>query len=542
MPEQPDGYPDERERRVEALRSLAQQNEPEALGPDHIPGNTPSSIPEQPPAAHHARKRLLVGAISALVLIAVTGGLIARAILVSSPMTRSQQTYATRVFNPKADNVSCPKDVSWSPDGKTVALLGYQQTCPSSFPGMYSYHPGIIALYDQTTGSVANTLHPDTLIAAALHLKPPTVATPNPYAGLGNKDTSQQVIDYAHLLWSPDGKQLAVTFSVTLATKDLGNGNFLSKSIQGVLLVTPSGGDSRVLSHTLAKNEYYSGLWNLATGTYIPLTALPAYANGERGWYVAPAFSQPALKYQWNSNGQLQPVTPLNATSAPASQSDAPIGQPDGGKEFSIWQPGYAALITRVDSGDPSHTPQSLKSPIETWLTSLASWSVDGNYLYAGSQGGDIVNWRIAMNGQPAPSHDTLVTAGLADAPLLLVRDAGMAAALKRYHDTSLNADAGFTLVNLAWSPDGKRLAVEAPVPHRSRPTQVSDFAVSIYDCASGKLLKTLTPKLQLANIATESGYGPSMFLRWSPDGKQLLLYNPVLSGAQIWGTRDLPH
>jgi WD40 repeat protein len=358
---------------------------------------------------------------------------------------------------------------------------------------------------------------------------------------VGNRDTSQQVIDYAHLLWSPDGKRLAVTFMVLLTTKDLGNGGFDTQSIEGVLMLSISGGTERVLSHTMARSEWYSGLWNLATGAYIPMATPPQRASTDRGWYAAPAFSQPALGYQWDSDGRLQPVTPLNATSAPASQPGAPIGQPDGGKAFSIWQPGTVQLTTRWVGVEPEHNLHMLDTPVETWTTSLASWSADGAYLFAGDQGGEISNWRIALDGQPAPDPTDLSRIGLVGAPVLPVRDAGMAAILRRYHDTSIDPTAWATQINLAWSPDGKRVAVEAPIARPSGSARVSDFDVSIYDCASGKLLKTLTPKLQLASVAPYGGFGPEVFLRWSPDGKQLLLYYPVLYGAQIWGSRDLP-
>ena len=529
MPDQHDAQHDDRDRRIETLRSLARQSEQQ------------TSAPATPPPAspRRSRKALLLAAISALVLVAVVGALIAHTLISASSAKNPQQAHTTRTFDPKASNVSCPMDIVWSPNGATVAILGYESNCPISFPEQYSYHPGVIALYDLATGKVTNTIQPDPLVINALHLKPPTIATPAPYASPSDKDISTQVVDYAHLLWSPDGKQLAVTFSVLIGTAILNNGGIITKSLQGVLLMSPSDGQPRVLSHTLADGEYYSGLWNLATGAYIPPTAEPPSRSiAEFGWSSASALSQPALRYQWGDDGRLQPMTPLNATNAPVGQPDAPIGQPDGGNDFSVWQPGTAQVITRVFSDDPTHTPQQLKTPIETWQSSFGAWSPDGKYLLAD---GSLASWRIAITGSPAPDSATLAKVGLVGAPVLPTRDAGLAAALHSYHDVSLNPDAQFTAVNLAWSLDGKRLAVEAPVPDVTgqRLPQVKDFAVHIYDCASGKLLETLTPNLQLAHVTT--GFQVAPYLRWSPDGSHLLVYDLNLDGAQIWGPDELP-
>ena len=107
--------PDDRDQRIDALRGLAREGAQEKP----LPPLPDRAAP--PVAPRRSRKALVLAGISALVVVAVAGGLIARAVLSSAP-TKHQQASVTRVFDPKADGVSCPKDASWSPDGKQLLL------------------------------------------------------------------------------------------------------------------------------------------------------------------------------------------------------------------------------------------------------------------------------------------------------------------------------------------------------------------------------------------------------------------------------------
>ena len=524
---------DDRSRRIEALRNLARQgdiqSEPES---DALPATAPHPSSPSPASAsapartRRSRRALLIAAISALVLIAVAGGLIARALSTrsSSTTTNPQQAFTTSILHPGGNDAACPQDVAWSPNGATVAFLGYQLSCASSDPAGYSYHAGVVVLYDVAQGVVTTTIKPDPILATVLGLKPPTIATPRPFSAPDDHNTSQQVVDYSHVLWSPDGKQLAITFSVQLATGVTHSG-FVTETVKGVLLMALSGGDTRVLSHTLAPNEVYSGLWNLATGAYIPASGSPTLPDtNNNGWYAARALMPPAPAYQWDGAGHLEATT-----------TATPVGQASGAKAFSVWQPGVSQLISQVYSDNLQQPPQTLKTPVEIWESPFAAWSANGKYLLAES---DIVGWRVAVPGAQTPDRATLTRLGLANAPVLQPPDAAMTAALKSYHNLSQNPQAGNTPLYMAWSPDGKRLAVEAPPAMLRGQTapQIKNFAVQIYDCASGKLLGTLIP-----NLTVNGDYSGVAFLRWSPDGSRLLLYNPLLSGAQIWGAKELP-
>lgn len=529
-PAQPNPWANERDRRIEAMRRLAQSDEQQSGASSEV-----QLLPSQHsfPPASRSRIKALIGVISALILVAVVGGLIAHSLSSSAPPS-GKRIPASVIFSPASDNVTCIRDIAWSPDRTIVAVLGYQVNCASDNPTFYSYHPGAIALYNAATGHLTGTLTPDKSIAAALHLTPPTIATPMPNGSPADRNVSQQAINYAHLLWSPDSKQLAATFSITVATGQLANGDIEANYLSGVLLSSPSGSESRVLSHTVARGESYSGLWNLADGSYIPLDdgqKPPAPANSS--WGADQALIPPSLRYQWTDAGKLRSLDPLNATRAPAPQAIGSVGLPDGSEEFSVWQPGIAQAITQ-DNAQPSHP---LKAPVETWQSAFSAWSADGRYLFAGSGVGAVYSWRLALPGQSAPDSATLNQLGLNDAPILPTRDAGLAAALRMYHDPNLNPQAQFTPVNLAWSPDGRRLAVEAQIPRSGNELpRLTDFAVNVYDCATGKVLATLTPKL-----TPQPSSDQTTFLRWSPDGAHLLLYTSTLGGAQIWGSKDLP-
>lgn len=120
---------DDRDQRIEALRGLAQEGG-QAQAPSAPITSTSTStstgapVPAPPTsvsAPRRSRKALLLAGISALVVIVVAGGLIARAVLSSAPV-KQPQTSVTRVFDPKGSGVSCPKAVSWSPDGKQLLL------------------------------------------------------------------------------------------------------------------------------------------------------------------------------------------------------------------------------------------------------------------------------------------------------------------------------------------------------------------------------------------------------------------------------------
>jgi hypothetical protein len=89
---------DDRDQRIDALRGLAREGAQQKTLPS-------LDIAAQPAAPRRSRKALLIAVISALVVVAVAGGLIARAVFSTAP-SKQQQTSVTRVFDPCAARLS----------------------------------------------------------------------------------------------------------------------------------------------------------------------------------------------------------------------------------------------------------------------------------------------------------------------------------------------------------------------------------------------------------------------------------------------------
>ena len=91
--------------------------------------------------------------------------------------------------------------------------------------------------------------------------------------------------------------------------------------------------------------------------------------------------------------------------------------------------------------------------------------------------------------------------------------------------------------IDVVWSPDGKRLATLLAVQNdnvaHGRPTVQT--TVTVYDCASGKVLGTFSPSA--ANNPLNDGVDA---LAWSPDGSHLLAYTAQLAQVTIWDVREL--
>jgi WD40 repeat protein len=287
-----------------------------------------------------------------------------------------------------------------------------------------------------------------------------------------------QTISYEHVIWSPDGQRLAVTFELAAQ----------HPSVPGVVLVSRDGEHVQVLLHRHPSSAAWYTEWDLdSSASNSP--AVPA---------LLPL--PPAVAYQWGGNGALMPVTMLTHTTVPAAPSLDLVGNPDGSRTFSIWQPGLAHRIWLLDSSN-AYT-------MFTWSTDFAAWSPDGRYLITGIG----ISGLLQPPGQLFPSHKALVSSGLEQAPLLPVHDTVLLRVI-----TSTTA--------LAWSPNGRLLAAYS-----------SGNIVTLYNCASGhKIASLLVPTTVPAPLAH------AMVMRWSPDGSRLLLSSVPWGLISLWNLEHLP-
>ena len=90
-------------------------------------------------------------------------------------------------------------------------MLGYRDQCPTDDPSSYNYQAGVLHIYTAATGRLVRTILPDATVLAL----PGIPAAPAPVQPTSvAADTSKSVLDYTHVLWSPDGQQLALTYFI----------------------------------------------------------------------------------------------------------------------------------------------------------------------------------------------------------------------------------------------------------------------------------------------------------------------------------------
>ena len=388
---------------------------------------------------------------------------------------------------PREDGFACVNNVAWSPDSKYIAFIGYQKDCAQ---GNQMYERGLVAVYDALSAKLVRQLSPDEAILQAFHKQFPATH-------------DALVINYASILWSPDGKNLALTFNLGFPLL-AGPGKFF-----GVMLIPDGSGNAQVLLH-FQKVSSLPVEWDLQRHKAInnsPISSLQPFVSA--GTAISPIFT-----YRWGTNGALIPSLfrryrlVILRSQLDESQFGS-VGDPDGGRSFTIWQPGMSTLNTQ-NGGRSTDVPG-----IYTWNTLFVAWSPDGRYLLDGF----FLEGRLQLLDQPLPSRQTLADLHLQQLPVLKVRDMALQHLLLTLSASSSN-------VLVSWHPDGFVLAAYN--------YQIGDL--DLFSCMTGYEIASLLLPSPFANFVL----GGTTIMRWSPDGSRLLLFDPQLGMTLIWQASHL--
>jgi hypothetical protein len=380
--------------------------------------------------------------------------------------------------------IPCVDGAAWSLDSRSFVLAG-NSTCN----GLNVAQNETLVVFDAHTGAVrARTTVQVTDIQRA-------VSPPDGASWAGTR------IDYGQPFWSPDGRRIVVTFEA---------------DVSGAIATAGGPTDARdgivVLDSRLSTMRVLGGLDRttllLGVANFGPQTV----EQWDLGAGSASAVMLPmGLAYSWGADDTLSAsdVVADSPDAPPPAVSSGPVGNPFGGRDFTLWQQGN---VDFADGAGCPGTPSAAAPNYYLTFLSTSAWSPDGRYL----------ELSLTANGRPPSTPPAPPTPGpstpvggctnfgpAAQWPQVPVHDNGMRAALALVDGTRLQS------IQLAWSPDGRRLAVQ--------PSDVSIGApaLTIYDCASGRVRLRLTT----GDIVPAQGSGsPFGAMAWSPDGTRLLL------------------
>jgi hypothetical protein len=397
------------------------------------------------------------------------------------------------------DEFFCPQDARWSPDGTQVAVF-------SDCEGR-GFTSNRILIYDVSTGALRNNISLDSFVDQA----------PNaPRVCLGKTEPAAFVAK--DVFWLPGNRiVMAGIYSVF--------GHVIDSTYCGwdaLLSVGMDGSAPQLLLHPRPENASdCATIWDLQAGAPIPR------AQATRGGFSC---VPPALGYQWASDGTPTPQTPLSAATPSSVLQPAPVGNLAGGASFTIWQDGTVWLLV-PGSGSANGSDVG----VYAWGARFAALSPGGRYLLVGM----LVEGRLEPPGKPAPTAQTLAALQLQFAPVLPLHDMAMRQVAAVLPPGPVQGGTE-TLAHLSWRADGQMMAAQLTTMD-SRTKLASDVGhrLIIYASATGRALATLMPAEESAH--TQLFDPPALLLRWSPDGKHLLLISGARGAANLWDVSSLP-
>ncbi len=402
-----------------------------------------------------------------------TGGLVLTLALVAALFGQSLASLAGNAWNrafppPPGPIATCLHDAQWSPSGNRLAVLGYTGNCGETMEHL----SGVLDIYDGTGQRRTRQIALDAL------LEPAETTLAHAF------DTDHVAL--GQVLWLNGEKQLAVTFSLPPRT---GSGQTTTQF--GIIVIDPSSANTHpnVLFEEIL-NRYgtsypipgISLVWDLATGHSRMIASATQY------------FYENALplayQYAWAEQGI-----------DPSRQVATPVGNPQGDESFALWQAGWLTGLSPTDATNPGTNGDAHVF----FQANFAAASPDGRFVMAPIAMQTLVAPHLSGPTPPQPdNHGAL--------PILLARDTAFLRVLQSIPTNT----AAQPVVYITWRADGKELATF---------NLHNDQKVNIYDSASGRLLKAVAEPPQPSTFS-----GILSALRWSPDGKRLML----LDGAVL--------
>lgn len=379
-----------------------------------------------------------------------------------------------------SDVARCLTGVSWSRDGRQIAAT-QDANCGAPYLGP-PIAQGNLLIFDAASGHQVAAFNLDDAVSAALR-----------QMGVPNSFSQNYETVYVTTSWSPDDRLLAVGF-VTYSPQMQVAGEAVV-TMRGAargrmtILTTPLNGDISVPTAT-GFQDLPNYRWDLVDDSQSVI-------------YLAPA-----LVYRWLPSDVLVADEPLPA-SASATAPSAPAPAANDGRTISLWSVGTVTPVTATACGPNGATITPLRTPYALLTLGTLTWSPDGRYLIELG-----IQARLnAYSGHPAPSASGRSPCDAGPAPDQLAsapfHDQGMRAALR------LLDPYGGNQLGLAWSPDGRRLAV--------LPLNIAQnvASLSLYDSASGAVRQRFTAdEFEVTPSASDSVQDAE----WSPDSAHLLL------------------
>lgn len=375
---------------------------------------------------------------------------------------------------------TCLVDGAWSPSGSQLAILGYPGDCGAS-----GRRGGALSLYDSAGRLRRRQIMLDPLLAPAEKTLARAVNTDR--------------IALGQLLWLSGGKRLAVTFTLP-PRSDIGE----TTTQFGILTLDPVSADAHPLVR-FYEIPNLPGSSNPRPDTGVIWDFLTDRATVLSGALAFEFWNNPlplAYQYAWTGADELAPNVVIGEEQA----RQAP-GTPQGGGEFQFWQSGTLTALRQ------SELPYAAGDAQAIFQTTFAAASPDGRFVLAP------VTLRSPVSPRAVGANPRLPGADGAP-PILLARDAALARLVRQVGQNAQEQgqgqgqgqrqSAGASGIALAWRPDGAALA-----------TLDNGQTLRIYNCVTGLLLRSVAAPAQPAPFQGALGT-----LRWSPDGRHLLLPN----------------